>query len=214
MAVSPGVVVGAPESAPIALMEVSSRSVVEEGNPGRLVFSSGGSREPTAANPVDTTFTNGAGNSTDTGTPHPVSPWNGTRPREHSRSPSLGDTFVSAAASSDLPYPSSSSPSDSSDDSAAEEAEMLDVSVTRSAFGYITTATITLSGSHSSLDAKDVIGSGPNQPQGRSFADNGNSTVIPTVSSDTEQAGTFLSPGHAPSSSSESTSISMSIGMV
>uniref|UniRef100_A0AAG5DIX2 PX domain-containing protein n=1 Tax=Anopheles atroparvus TaxID=41427 RepID=A0AAG5DIX2_ANOAO len=210
---------GSPEAASIALLEVSSTSAAAGGQ----VFPAG--REPpTAGAPAcvgDSTFINGAGggsnggsNSTATAV-HSVLPWNGT---QQSRSPSLGDTFVSAAASSDLPYPSSSF-TDSSDDSdtgpegeGEEDAEMLDVSVTRSALGYITTATITLSGSHNSLDAKAAIGNGQNV-RGNSFPDNGNAPVVPAVSAVPVPPGTLLPPGHAPSPSG-STSISLSIGSI
>uniref|UniRef100_A0A182MQ76 PX domain-containing protein n=1 Tax=Anopheles culicifacies TaxID=139723 RepID=A0A182MQ76_9DIPT len=160
----------------------------------------------------DSTFINGSGTTNGSGLLHP---WNGTIP-DISRSPSVGDTFVSAAASSDMPYPSSFS--DCTDDSESgpdeEEADMVE----KGAYAYITTATITLSGNKHSIDPANVTGSGgdnlPHSPPNR-FDSNGPGLPVETIPETLRQQGA-LSPGQGPSSSSSSatTSISVTIASV
>ncbi|XP_052902834.1 sorting nexin-8-like isoform X2 [Anopheles moucheti] len=159
----------------------------------------------------DSTFINGSGTTNGAGLLHP---WNGTIP-DISRSPSVGDTFVSAAASSDMPYPSSFS--DCTDDSeSGPDEEVADVA-DRASFPYITTATITLlSGSNNSIDPVDVTGSGGHLPPPNRLESNG--PVVPVETTpETHLKQGALSPGQGPSSSSSSsatTSISVTIASV
>uniref|UniRef100_A0A182W277 PX domain-containing protein n=1 Tax=Anopheles minimus TaxID=112268 RepID=A0A182W277_9DIPT len=164
----------------------------------------------------DSTFINGSG--TTNGGGGLLHPWNGTTP-DISRSPSVGDTFVSAAASSDMPYPSSFC--DSTDDSDSgpdeEEADMVD----KNHFAYITTATITFSGSNNSIDPTNVTGLGAgNLPhsQPNRFDSTGPGLPIEITPETLRQQGA-LSPAQGPSSSSSSsasatTSISVTIASV
>ncbi|XP_052871846.1 sorting nexin-8-like [Anopheles cruzii] len=127
---------------------------------------------------------------------------NGSGILDQSRSPSVGETFISAAASSEAAYVSSFSDSDCTDDSDAgggpdeEEAEMLDFTVERSAYGYVTTATIAVPGQNG-------------QPNGMpSGASDGAMISLPTELS--PQAVAFVVPEQGPSPSSGSTSVALS----
>ncbi|XP_050080408.1 sorting nexin-8-like [Anopheles maculipalpis] len=188
----------------IAMREVSGAS----GNPRQSPFES-------ADNLGDSTFINGSTTSTNGLLLHP---WNGTIP-DLSRSPSVGDTFVSAAASSDLPYPSSFS-DDSTDDSESgpDEEVVYDVPEQRiPPFAYITTATITLSGANNnSIDPADVTGSRRVPPTADGASNRFGSTGPVLASESTPdtllQQGGALSPGQGPSSSSATTSVSVSLG--
>ncbi|XP_053659047.1 sorting nexin-8-like [Anopheles marshallii] len=156
----------------------------------------------------DSTFINGTGTTNGAGLLHP---WNGTIP-DISRSPSVGDTFVSAAASSDMPYPSSFS--DSTDDSESGPDEEVADTADRVSFEYITTATITLSGGNNSIDPVDVTGSGGHLPPPNRLESNGSAIPVETnPEMHTKQRA--LSPGQGPSSSSSATtSISVTIASV
>ncbi|XP_058066516.1 sorting nexin-8-like [Anopheles bellator] len=133
-----------------------------------------------------------------------ASTWsNGSGILDHSRSPSVGETFISAAASSEAAYASSFSDSDCTDDSDAgcggpdeEEAEMLDFTVERSAYGYVTTATIAVPGQNG-------------QPNGMpSGASDGATISLPTELP--PQTVAFSVPEKGPSPSSGSTSVALS----
>ncbi|XP_053679994.1 sorting nexin-8-like [Anopheles nili] len=139
-------------------------------------------------------------------------PWHGAT-RDASRSPSVGDTFVSAAASSDLPYPSSFS--DSTDDSESgpedEEADVANRTGTRTGpFGYITTATITLSGCSNSFANGHEPGSGISPPSSPGRQSGAPSSPMETAPETIVR--TNPSPGRDTTPSSASTSGSVSIG--
>uniref|UniRef100_A0A182T5K5 Uncharacterized protein n=1 Tax=Anopheles maculatus TaxID=74869 RepID=A0A182T5K5_9DIPT len=182
------------EAASIAMREVSGSSSNHRESPIEG-----------ADNLGDSTFINGS--SASNGLLHP---WNGTVP-DISRSPSVGDTFVSAAASSDLPYPSSFSDDSTDDSESGPDEEVVDLPEKISTFAYITTATITLSGTN---NPADVTGSGANPPIHPAGANRFGSTgpVLARESTpDTLLQQGALSPGQGPSSSSATTSISVSI---
>uniref|UniRef100_A0A4Y0BIJ7 PX domain-containing protein n=1 Tax=Anopheles funestus TaxID=62324 RepID=A0A4Y0BIJ7_ANOFN len=162
----------------------------------------------------DSTFINGSGTANGGGGGGGLlHPWNGTVP-DISRSPSVGDTFVSAAASSDMPYPSSFSDCTDDSDSGPDE-EVAE----RTSFAYITTATITVSGSNNSIDPSDVTGGGNFlQPPSNRLNSAGPALPVQTTPETFLQQGP-LSPGQGPSSSSSSsssatTSISVTIASV
>uniref|UniRef100_A0A182Q3D2 PX domain-containing protein n=1 Tax=Anopheles farauti TaxID=69004 RepID=A0A182Q3D2_9DIPT len=160
----------------------------------------------------DSTFTNGS----TVGNGDLLHPWNGAVP-DISRSPSVGDTFVSAAASSDVPYPYSSC--DSTDDSeSGPEDEEADVAE-RTPYGYITTATITLSGSCNSMERVGGLASaGNNQtvhlssPTDNGYPTDGDPMEAQQIVSDTFLRKALQAADQEPSSSSGSTCISVSIG--
>uniref|UniRef100_A0A182NPV0 PX domain-containing protein n=1 Tax=Anopheles dirus TaxID=7168 RepID=A0A182NPV0_9DIPT len=186
-----------PGDASIALMEVVSRSSSYDASEER---NRGGS-ESSAALVGDSTFINGGGL---------LHPWNGVPVPDLSRSPSVGDTFVSAAASSDMPYPSSFC--DSTDDSESgpedEEAEVAE----RTPYGYITTATITLSGSSIDPQAAVFGHSGDSNANVNGYRPGGPAVPLQPTQPETFLQQDALSPGQEPSSSSGATSISVSIG--
>lgn len=178
----------------IALMEVVSRSSSYDAPDG-----------PDEPSPLlgDSTFINGSAATNHAGLLHP---WNGAVP-DMSRSPSVGDTFVSA----DMTF------CDSTDDSeSGPEDEEVD-GAGRTPYGYITTATITLSGSSYSADRAAALDAAVgNNIQSVALATvNGYGGPEDPLGSQQIRSDTFrreaLPPGKEPSSSSSSTSVSVSI---
>uniref|UniRef100_A0A182X7X6 PX domain-containing protein n=1 Tax=Anopheles quadriannulatus TaxID=34691 RepID=A0A182X7X6_ANOQN len=200
----------ASEAAAIAMIEVSGSSIAE----GPAHNHHHHQDDASDALVGDSTFINGCASANGADLLHP---WNGTVP-DLSRSPSVGDTFVSAAASSDMPYPSSFADSTTDSDSGPEEEEA-DLPVGADPFAYITTATITLSsGGNTASMFPAMVGHGATvnlRPSGT------NALAAPVGSERLLQRSGALEgqDGASPSSSSSSsssgkTSISMSIASV
>ncbi|XP_049547479.1 sorting nexin-8-like [Anopheles darlingi] len=127
---------------------------------------------------VSRSVTNGTGNSNGGVTPSKqhLATWRSNGGMlDSSRSPSVGETFVSAAASASSAVHSDGSDSESGTDGPEEEeVKMLDLSTPASsgAFRYITTTTITLSGAGGTatkqpFDRNQLVAS-PGQDSGRS----------------------------------------------
>ncbi|XP_035790740.1 sorting nexin-8-like [Anopheles albimanus] len=174
---------------------------------------------PTVPMDVSCSVTNGTGNSNGVVTPSKqhLATWRSNGGMlDSSRSPSVGETFVSAAASASSAVHSDGSDSESgTDEPDEEEVKMLNLSRSSpsGAFRYVTTTTITLSGaggtaSKQPLDRDQLVAS-PGQDSGRS------ESVRPSggqLNGETHRE-TYISRWEGPSSSGAS-SIALSVDAV